>query len=230
MKKKITIFLTIVGVVVCALSSGAWATMIYGTPVSGVGGSDVGTLIGNEIEYYIPLKASTSGTYDTAGASADSGQGYGYNTAGALTMYLKFTPLDTSISSGVLNFSFRDLDLTPGNTPSNFVESIKISFWDASASSWVQEGSGVIQTWSQFTNNYDVTSYLNPGGTFYTRLNFGSDVTNNQTLTNTPEYLSPTLTMQSGPPVPEPSTMLLLGLGVMGVAAAGRRKRLHTHK
>lgn len=31
----------------------------------------------------------------------------------------------------------------------------------------------------------------------------------------------------TGPPVPEPSTMLLLGLGVMGVAAAGRKKRAH---
>jgi len=70
--------------------------------------------------------------------------------------------------------------------------------------------------------------FYGKGGTdnYAYNLNFGQDTTAAIASGNAGGWALVPDT-NTGPPVPEPSTMLLLGFGVMGIAAAGRRKRAH---
>jgi len=128
-------------------SATAMSTTVGGLAVGAAGddaGGQVGTIgngdsLNNAIEYFIPLRDSTNGTYGVgtlcggngAGTCSDSGFGSGYPGADALAMNIFFDlgglPQSDSAS---LSIQFDDLDLTPVNDPLGFFESVSLSYWN----------------------------------------------------------------------------------------------------
>jgi len=224
----------------------------FGQPVVDIGSAtsavpDCPTLEGQscfntttgKITFFIPLSSAYSGIFGvtpvsggTAGTISDAGSGTGLNTeSSALTMFLRFSPLASPAASASLTFNFLDLDLGGINDPSGFFESVRFfnvlgdamspfittngQSSEGSLFPFIVSGNSTYQT----ITFPDITSIIQDP--FFAELRFNSQF--NSTGTNTPEYLTATLTTST--PVPEPGTLLLLGLGFAGVAGAGRLRQ-----
>ncbi len=162
------------------ISTASHAAMFNGEAVSagGVDDASVGLPpVGNEIEYYIPLAASHTGTYGVTpancgatgvGTCSDYGSGQGYAGADALKLNLFFdTSSIVASATAQLDIFFDDLDLGPINDPTGFFESMSFSYWDAGLGDFTQIG-GTIDETVELTNgafagaaNTDLVAPLN---------------------------------------------------------------------
>ena len=225
------------------------ATMVYGLPTAGSGGAVVEDYIFSDkyIKYYIPLRTDTSGTYGVGGVGLFSDCVKASDLGGSLDMYIEFNGFDYSAASAKAIFWFKDLDLLFDNDPDRFTETVQFSIWDETTSMY-DPVSGVItdagmdtssEPFSITGNNDsryitfdDVTGYLPSSGSFKWLLEFTTDYALPDTLNecfydpclcNTKEWLYAKLETS---PVPEPSTMLFLGSGLIAIAGVGRKKIL----
>ncbi|MGE0407127.1 MAG: PEP-CTERM sorting domain-containing protein [Candidatus Korobacteraceae bacterium] len=226
------------------LASSGNADTVLGVPVTGFGSTEQAvptcpTLEGNVCfdattgwtKFYIPLSSDADGVFGvtdigsgrTAGTVVDSG----YGISNALTMYLRFAPVNLPAASASLTFTFTDLDLSGVNDPYGFFESVRF-FTPAGAITPLitangQSGGGALpftvtgDSTSQSIIFSDVLSILqNP---LYVKLKFNSDwYTKGK---NTPEYLKGELKVTSS--IPEPATLLLLGGGLAAVGTQWKR-------
>ena len=214
----------------------------YGMPVTGIGlnepavpncpsheGDSCFNPSNGEIFYYIPLSEPYSGVFGvnyvpigpnpegTAGTISDVGSGI----ENALTMYLKFEPINLLASNAKMEVYSIDLDLKGGNDPYGFFETIQFFNSDGIALTNLIEDINQVPSDDILPYNISGNSYsqtisfpdLSPlnGGTylsnpFYLELNLGSKYKYNGR--NTIESLSAKIVA-----VPEPSTFLLMGLG-----------------
>jgi hypothetical protein len=209
-----------------------------GVAVDSVGslGSSVGDTSGGYIAYFIPLSGhiATNVIYGTdtvltnggglpSACSGEFGTCSDYGNGGSkLTMILRFdfAPVGANnspgnpYSSGTLQVRFKDLDVSPFNDPSGFVESLDVL--DSSGISRLP-GGPITNAGSLITGNSDeqlLTLALNfsLGDPTYLQLVFASDW-GTQYGTNTVEKLKATITVN---PVPGP----LVGAGLPGLVVA----------
>jgi len=207
------------------------AIPIIGTPTAPGETTQVGTVdpTSGEIEFFIPLVGS-DGIYGvddggTYGTSADT------TTAPingpTMHMYLLF-PVPAGYIGHTLTLTFTDLDLKPYNDPDRFFERLILngegglpsgpfeSYEDPSLSPYVgsADRDGSILTFTGLT--------IGPGDSWI-HLGFEaySDGLGKGPWTNIAEYL--TAELDTTFPVPEPATMLLLGSGLIGLAAFRRK-------
>lgn len=243
--------IVLAGLVISVATEAKALTTALGKPVEAIG-SNVQAVptcgseacynsVTGEIGFYIPLNSADNGTYgmdipgpaDEAGTFSDSKTGP-FTNSGALTMYLRFTPIAPfPLASAALTFSFVDLDLIGVNDPNGFTETIQ--FFSATNSALTP----VITTNSSSGSsplNYTVTGNANTqsivfsdvrsiitSDPFYAKVVFGSKETNSGTYRNTLESLTATLTTSTAA-VPEPTSMLLLGSGLVALGAWRRGK------
>ena len=215
-------------VFVFGVGGNANATPIIGTPTAGVGFTEtVGTVNSKgKIEFFIPLVGS-DGIYgvDDYGTLADT------TTAPingpTMNMYLLFD-VPVGHIGHTLTLTFTDLDLKPYNDPDRFFERLILncegglpggpfeSYEDPILYPSVvsADTDGSILTFTGLT--------IGPGDSWI-RLGFEaySDGLGKGPWTNIAEYL--TAELDTTFPIPEPATMLLLGSGLIGLAAFRRK-------
>lgn len=209
---------------VCAFGEGSARADTIGIAVGSIGSNtQVGTSLlqpdGETIGFYIPLSPSGSATYGVAGGGLSSDTcTFPSCGGGMLTMYLRFAPVSTG--PYVLTLAFNDLDIMGANDPANFLESVSID--DGVNPAVLVQGISDPQVVSYNPTTQrialNVTAGSNP---FYTTLRFGTSFTSGGgTWRNTLETVHASIT-----PVPEPFTITLLGIGLIGVGIARRRFR-----
>ena len=133
----------------------------------------------------------------------------------------------------MLTFSFVDLDLIGVNDPAGFTETIQ--FFSATNSALTSvittaPGSGSSPLAYMVTGNSnsqtitfsDVRSVIT-SDPFYVKLVFGSKETTSGTHTNTMESMTATLATTTA--VPEPTSMVLFGSGLMALGAWRMRRQ-----
>jgi len=202
-------------------STAAHATII-GVAVESIGSNNqVGSTNGDgSINFYIPLSADASGTYGVdAGTSVDSCY-FPYSCKnGTLDMFLRF---DTGwTGSAELVLGFLDLDLAGVNDPWNFLESVVVNdgtnstvFDSKSDASWANSTAQLL--------SIGVNVLSDP---FFVQLAFASTFdpfSSYGKYYNTQETMIAALQPVS---VPEPTTLSLLGAGLVAVGFAGRRRK-----
>ena len=211
---KILLVLSTIGTLFLASTANA-------IPVTGVAVDDFTTpttvgstenraaLGGDAIKYFIPLTNSGTCTYGVdCGAGSDTGYG-----GTVMSMNLMFTPVVANVAA-TLSVNFEDLDLIDANDPWWFLEELQVF-----------DGGG-----NQLTNLItDINDPLVTGDavtqqllsldlgvltdtTYFATLKFSAD--SDYYAKNTPEYLIATIYQAT---VPEPTTLLLLALGLLGI-------------
>jgi len=188
-----------------------------------------------QIDYFIPLSQDDAGVYgvtdvghgNTAGTISDVGRGTGIGGNPALRMFLRFDAMDVpggGKTSLVLDFA--DLDLDGANDPGWFTEAVQVR--DASGNhvtpildalsdtpgandpyDFVISGDHQVQS----VTVGDVSSLVSGGEPTWLELAFWSD--SDRRARNTVESMSAMLQVEDASPIPEPATMVLLGLGGM---------------
>ncbi|HEY7672245.1 MAG TPA: PEP-CTERM sorting domain-containing protein [Gammaproteobacteria bacterium] len=191
------------------------------TPVGSTNGD-------GSINFYALLNGT--GTYGVAGAglspdTCTKTSSYSTCTGGTLDMWLRFSPV--TIGANTLTLQFSDLDLFGVHDPSYFLESVQI--YDSSLTSLALVDSlydpevvlGATNADTQTLSLLlDVTS--NP---YFTRLTFRTRFVGapRGSYINTRESVLATISPVS---VPEPTTLTLLGGGLLLIGFASRRRRV----
>lgn len=225
--RKNSFFITILVYLIFGLISNAHALLITGTPTANGDTTPVGTQNGSgEISFYIPLGGST-GVYGVSGYGESSDSAPAQIAGPRMDMYLLFN-VPVGYSGHTLELAFTDLDLATHNDPDHFFERL------------ILYGQGGLpnDTFVDYTDG-NVAPYVtsaNKTGSLltFTGLNIGpgdswihlgleaySVGLAEGRWRNTVEKLTPTL---EASPVPEPTTMLLFGTGLIGLAGWGRKK------
>ena len=239
--------------------SQASASIMYGVAVDPADNSVVAASLQsdtsgtgpNDIEYFIPLSGSTVTYGVTGGTSPDTGSGIGYDTAGALDMYLKYD-LSSFVQTVIdveVDFNFVDLDLIPVNDPVGFYESIKFTVFDKNnaplmLTNVIQDidspgpsAAGTTMTITYGGNNDPINinfkgsaldtlvdDLLGAGATELIALvQYGSQY--HSSATNTSEFAMSSTIGDSSGVTPEPTTLAIWSvLAGMGLLAAGRQR------
>lgn len=223
-----------------AISSVTGIAVMGDNSMSPVGIQDLNTGV---VEYYIPLNENDSGVYGVVGplpntcsagtgTCADSGTGFGYTDASALTMNLYFD-LDglANKENAVLDIWFGDLDLDGIgiNDPDWFFESVSVFGKKAGgalteiASTKTLASEISTATQDPFTWSLSLSSLAlaNSDNDVWIQLGFGSETDNNGSTvyaTNTAEYLKATIST-----VPVPAAVWLFGTALLGFVGMSRR-------
>lgn len=215
------------------LASASVHATIIGVAVDSVGSStQVGTTNPDgSIDFFAPLSGTETYGVGGGGMSSDSCY-YGTPntcTGGTLDMFLRFDPVPTS--TGILGLFFRDLDLAGVNDPWFFFESLLLADADGNT---LFDVSSVADAAADpnllFFGNNSVQLLLSfvdvISDPFFLRLSFSTDFsqyTPRGWYGNTSETMLALLEPVS---VPEPTTLSLLGAGLVAVGLAGRRRKV----
>lgn len=187
------------------------------TNTASVGSTQYRSALGGDaIKYYIPL-GNTDCTYgiNGCGTSSDTGNG-----GGTLSMNIMFSPVDSVAST--LSINFEDLDLIGANDPYGFFESVQVfdSSGNALTSLITDISSGMVMGDALTQQLLNVDLGVLSSDTYFTTLKFNADFYTYGR--NTPEYLIASIDQTT---VPEPSTLLLLCAGILGIGITGRRNK-----
>jgi prepilin-type processing-associated H-X9-DG protein len=194
--------------------------------------------VGNEWwnGFYIPLDPDYNGTFGVtdvpaggpiegkAGKVSDNGNG----SLTSLDMYMFFDDFEHPTAAASLLFLFKDLDLESDNTPSNLFETVQFSTAAGDFTGVLDTHGNGANYWMFGGNDFraiffpDVVSLIT-SSSLTVKLNFTGDGYGQ----NTKEKIKGVLLTKPAPPIPEPSTMILLGLGLAGLVM---RKRLAGQK
>lgn len=213
--------------------------LVSATPIEGFATDNgsitpVGATIDGDIIYYIPLISGPDLTYGVdGGTSSDSITLNGDPIDGALlNMYLYFDIPDGEVGTS-LTLQFKDLDLLPYNDPDGFFEALTLieqgglhnyRFTDFGEIDLLASAS---VTNNDVGTNNDITITFNDlniaSGDFWLNLGFDAYSTFKYgDWTNTKEkVLGATITTSK---VPEPTSIVLLGLGLLGLFAVRCRQ------
>lgn len=228
-----------ISVILATVTAMSLATTANAMPIVGVAVDDfltpesVGSTVfrsalgGDAIKYYIPLAAGADCTYGVdCGTSSDYGSG-----GPTMSMNLMFNPVETMVSS-TLYVNFEDLDLEDANDPYGFFESVEV--FDSNGDTitgLITNINDILLNGTISGNSYTqqlmtVDLGLLTETTYFAQLNFSADYNdyygNPKNGWNTPEYLIATIEQAS---VPEPTTIGLLALGLIGIGATRLRRR-----
>jgi len=217
----------LVGIATLLLASTAAHATIIGVAVEGVGSdTQVGmTNPDGSIKFYAPLSGNEVYGESGGGMSSDSCYYPSTCTGGTLDMTLKFDGLGGA-SEGILGLFFQDLDLAGVNDPWFFFESLRVA--DANDVTLFDIGS-VADAWALLLANNSVQLLLSfvdiINDPFFLQLSFSTDFSRYTPYGwygNTYETMLAVLEPVS---VPEPTTLSLLGAGLVAVGLAGRRRK-----
>lgn len=204
------------------LASTASAVPVIGVSVddfttpAAVGATQYRSALGGDaIKYYIPLTDAGTCTYGVdCGTSYDKGYG-----GTIMSMNLMFTPVVTN-AEATLSVYFEDLDLVGANDPYWFLEEVRVfDVGGIALTNWISDINDSLVSGDAVTQQLlSLDLGVLTDNTYFATLKFSAD--SRYYAKNTAEYLIASIDQAN---VPEPATVFLLALGLLGIAAARRR-------
>ncbi len=172
-------------------------------------------------DFYIPLSGAE--TYDGTLVSDDCKNDQQDKCKGSLTMKMVFDVLHAGDTTFV--FDFDDLDVAGYADGNNFYELLSLQVWDSSGNFYTFSESDIAGalTGDKKAQQLAVTLSVESGPVNFS-MTFGSGFkeVDGRHYRNTLESVRGYVIA-----VPEPATIALLGLGLLVIAIAGRRRQKH---